>query len=70
MLCRTVEQALVRVGDEEPLLCARDGDVGEAALLRELLGVGAHRVAGEDALLRACEKDDGKFKTLCRVNGH
>ena len=47
-----------------------DADVGEAALLLELVGLGERAQVGEDAVLQADEEDDGVLEPLGRVQGH
>ena len=64
------DHALRGVGDVELLFGAGDADVGEPPLLLNLVGVVDRLHAGEDALLRAAEKDVVKLQTLCRVHGH
>ena len=59
-----------RAGQVEPLAGPGDADVGEAALLLELLGVAEAAQVREGAVLHAGEEDDGELQPLGRVERH
>ena len=70
---RAVGAARGRIGQEQTLASARDGDVGQAALLLELARViAAAKVVHmrEDALLHAGHEDRRELQALGGVNGH
>ena len=59
-----------RAREVEPLAGPGDADVGEAALLLELLGVAERAHVREDAVLEAGEEDDRELEALGRVQRH
>ena len=58
------------VGQVQPLLGPGDADIGQAALLLELVGVAERAQMGEDAVLHAEQEDDRVLEALGRVQGH
>ena len=55
---------------EELLLGARDRDVGESALLFEVVGIVRGLNAREDSVLKAGQEDDREFESLRAVDCH
>ena len=58
------------MGEVEPLPGPRDADVGEAALLLELVGLAERAQVGEHAVLHADEEHRRELEALGRVQGH
>ena len=64
------EHPLGSTGEIEPLLGPGQGHIAQAALLFQLFLLPDGTVAGENPLLHANGKDDGKLQPLGRVHGH
>ena len=68
--CAAVEHALVRAGDGQAALGARDSHIAQAALLLHLLRLADGAGAREQAVLRTDKIDLREFQTLGRVHRH
>ena len=70
VLRRAEQAAAPGVGHEQPLAGPGDADVGQAALLLQLVGLGQRPAVREHALLDADQEHDRELQPLGRVQRH